>query len=263
MAEAATTGLANFRDLGGLPTYTGRFTQPGVLFRSDAPAVGDTPPPGAVWPPALVVDLRSADEPIEPHPLRTRGTAIHRFMLLGAARPHTLRELRAAARFDLDGLYDELVIRAGRVLPEVLSLLVDAAGPALVHCAAGKDRTGVLVALLLRCAGVTREAVIADYVCTAGAMVDVRHRMLADDKEIQQLFDEFPEAVGAPADAIASVLACTEAGAGFGAWLTGHGVTEGLSRLWTERLCTPGVEQTSPESLSQSHRFGPAEDASS
>jgi protein-tyrosine phosphatase len=148
MTEAVTAGLANFRDLGGLPTYTGRVTQPGVLYRSDAPALGDAPP-DAVWPPSLVLDLRSADEPIEPHPLRTNGTAVHRFMLLGTARPQTLRELRAAGTFDLEGLYGELITRVGEALPEVLSLLVTTDGPALIHCAAGKDRTGVLVAILL------------------------------------------------------------------------------------------------------------------
>lgn len=236
MTEAATTGLANFRDLGGLPTYTRRVTRHGVLYRSDAPAAGDLPP-DAAWPPTLVFDLRSTDELIEPHPLRTNGTTVHRFMLLGAARPHTLRELRAAGAFDLRGLYGELITRVGRTLPEVLALLVEADGPALVHCAAGKDRTGVLVAVLLRCAGVTREAVIADYVRTAAAMDEVRRRIGVDDGEIQQLFDEFPEAVSAPANAISSVLAHIEAGGGFRAWLTEYGVTDDLISRWTSRLC--------------------------
>ena len=41
------------------------------------------------------------------------------------------------------------------------------AGPTLVHCAAGKDRTGVLLALVLDAVGVEREAVIADYALSA------------------------------------------------------------------------------------------------
>jgi hypothetical protein len=45
-------------------------------------------------------------------------------------------------------------------------------GPALVHCAFGKDRTGVVVALLLRMVGVTAGAVVADYMASAACMED-------------------------------------------------------------------------------------------
>src|SRR5699024_9320510 len=64
-------GLVNFRDLGGLPMPDGTLTAPGVLYRSDAPHVGDRPPQDAPeWPPAVVVDLRDEVELNEaPHPM--------------------------------------------------------------------------------------------------------------------------------------------------------------------------------------------------
>src|SRR5690606_36957312 len=51
-----------------------------------------------------------------------------------------------------------------------MRVLAHGEGAAIVHCAAGKDRTGVLTALVLEAAGVTREAIIADYVATGERM---------------------------------------------------------------------------------------------
>ncbi|MDQ1424868.1 MAG: protein-tyrosine phosphatase, partial [Acidimicrobiaceae bacterium] len=50
--------------------------------------------------------------------------------------------------------------------------------PALVHCAAGKDRTGVLVALLLDAAGVDRDVIVADYAATQERMNKIMTRLL-------------------------------------------------------------------------------------
>ncbi|GGJ41081.1 tyrosine-protein phosphatase [Streptomyces brasiliensis] len=58
-----TTRMTNLRDLGGLPVAGGRTTRHGVLFRSDAPRVGDLPPTHLpTWPPGRVVDLRAPAE---------------------------------------------------------------------------------------------------------------------------------------------------------------------------------------------------------
>jgi len=69
---------------------------------------------------------------------------------------------------DLTDHYVGYIQAAGRNVGRALQVLADpASGPTLVHCAAGKDRTGVVVALALSLAGVTREAVVADYVRSA------------------------------------------------------------------------------------------------
>jgi protein-tyrosine phosphatase len=200
MTADSLPALANFRDLGGLPTDDARLTRRGVLYRSDAPFAGDRPPSELPWPPRAVIDLRSGTEAIEPHPLRAPNTRIVRVDLLGEAKQKTLGELRAGGGVSLQLLYQDLITRAGEEVHGVLELLLETDGPVLVHCAAGKDRTGVLVALLLRAAGVTREAVIDDYVLTSAAMTDVRRRMDSTDTEMARLVAEFPEALTAPTE---------------------------------------------------------------
>ncbi|MEZ0365838.1 tyrosine-protein phosphatase [Mycobacterium sp. pUA109] len=230
-------GLANFRDLGGLPTDDGAVTRSGVLYRSDAPLPGDPCPSGPPWPPVTVIDLRSHDEPIEPHPLRTPTTLLARFPLLGEARPKTLRELLAGGNVRLEAIYRELVARVGEVAVAVLELLVAADGPTLIHCAAGKDRTGVLIATLLRAAGVTRDAIVADYVRTAAAMTSVRRRMSSSDEEVAALMAQFPEATLAPAEAISGVLEQVDGSlGGSGGWLTSRGVPIELINAWRDKL---------------------------
>ena len=50
------------------------------------------------------------------------------------------------------------------------ALVADGGTPALFHCSAGKDRTGVLAALLLDLAGVEHDAIVADYALTSERM---------------------------------------------------------------------------------------------
>jgi protein tyrosine/serine phosphatase len=69
---------------------------------------------------------------------------------------------------DLTSHYVGYVEQAGPNVAAALKVLADAdSGTTLVHCAAGKDRTGVVVALALSLAGVQRDAVIADYLRSA------------------------------------------------------------------------------------------------
>lgn len=97
MTDDLLQSLANFRDLGGLPTDDGRSTRHGVLYRADAPRPDDLAPVCADWPPALVVDLRSPDELDGTHPLAGPRTTVAPIPLLGTARPRTLAELQAGA----------------------------------------------------------------------------------------------------------------------------------------------------------------------
>lgn len=229
--------MANFRDLGCLPTDDGAHTRAGILYRSDAPLPGDEAPLAPQWPPFAVIDLRSADEPIEPHPLRSGATAVARFPLMGEARPQTLRELQRGGAFGFDVIYRKLVTRVGEEARAVLELLVAAQGPVLIHCAAGKDRTGVLIGTLLRAAGVTRDAVIGDYVRTSSAMTSVRRRMSSTDQEVAALLADFPDSMSAPAEAIAAVLDQIDgAPGGVVRWLIGQGVPAHLLDAWRDKL---------------------------
>ncbi|MFT4189400.1 MAG: tyrosine-protein phosphatase [Aeromicrobium sp.] len=166
---SATT--PNLRDLHGLPVDGGSVA-PGRLVRSAAPAEGDAAPPGLDWPPVSVIDLRSPTEREPRHPLAGHAT-IHHLPLLGALRPG------AARADDLPGLYRHVVESAAPMLVDVVRAIVSEDGPALVHCAAGKDRTGISVALALRLVGAGRDDVVADYLETAKHSRDIHARLAA------------------------------------------------------------------------------------
>lgn len=120
-------------------------------------------PDDILWPPALVIDLRSEGESEPIHPLARTGARIVNLPLLSALRPET------APWEDLDGLYLVLLDDASMYLIELVREVGNASGPTLIHCAAGKDRTGVSIALLLRLVGVSRDVVVEDYLATAAA----------------------------------------------------------------------------------------------
>ena len=177
-------GAVNVRDLGGLPTVDGRTTRRGVLLRADN-LQGLTPADVARLTGELgvrtVLDLRTTGElHMEgAGPLRATDVVHHHVTLIPErqgepdeaeverAVPHR-PERAGATPTDMTGYYVGYVEDAPRNIARALRLLADpATGPALVHCAAGKDRTGVVVALALSLAGVRREQVVADYVRSA------------------------------------------------------------------------------------------------
>ncbi|MGC0414641.1 tyrosine-protein phosphatase [Embleya sp. AB8] len=178
--------LLNARDIGGLPLIDGGVTRTGVLLRSETPDLLTAEGIDRLTHTHRVrhvLDLRSAGEglPVTEWP----GVTRHRLPLLG--RRSALVADRAAIGdisagqtqgLDLDEdidlgsvdefgaglLYLRMAERGGESYVRSLEILAGDGGvPALVHCTAGKDRTGILVALLLSVAGVEREAIIADY----------------------------------------------------------------------------------------------------
>jgi protein-tyrosine phosphatase len=163
--------VPNLRDVGGLRTEDGAEILRGRLLRSALPTAKDTVPDGIAWPPALVIDLRSDGEYDAIHPLAHSGARIVNLPLLSALRPD------AAPWEDLSGLYLVLLDHASMYLVELVREVATANGATLIHCAAGKDRTGVSIALLLRLVGVPREAIVADYVATTAAEQEISARL--------------------------------------------------------------------------------------
>ena len=164
----------NFRDVGGLPTRDGGSIRPGILFRSEGPAsfVEEHHAELGELGIRAVADLRSALE---------RDKAPHRWCGPGC------RMLDLDMNTDLRAQGEDMWTELGRdpsaeranavmtqnygMMPQAflphLPVMVDAllAGdtPMLVHCTAGKDRTGVVIALFLEMLGVPRERIVADY----------------------------------------------------------------------------------------------------
>lgn len=223
-----TNQLVNLRDLGGLPVAGGGRTRPGVLYRGDAPFPGDAVPTGVPsWPPAAVIDLRSqAERDRFPHRWHA-PTVVHSLPLHGSAAPS--EELPP----DLGELYRMILRTAPHRVARLVGVITKADGPVFVHCAAGKDRTGIAVAALLLAAGVDPEAVVDDYLATGANLDTLRQRWVTKGYRTN-LGRPIPEAwLQAPAEAIAVVVDLFASWPGGAAgWLIDHGAKRDDLEAW-------------------------------
>jgi hypothetical protein len=237
------TSMSNVRGVGGLGLADGRTVRPGVLLRSDAPYGGDTDPDQVAWPPRTIVDLRSAREGHGTHPLATGEAAVHPVSLSADASLDQL--LASGAENGLAALYLAMLSDAGEQFARIATVTATEPAPVLLHCAAGKDRTGVAVAVLLAAVGVTDEEIVADYVLTQDNMDGVVERFQAagtfkgKEDVIARLLEERPEMLTAPAAAIREVLDVLRAAGGAAAWLRAQGVTEETLDRLRDRLVGP------------------------
>ncbi len=172
-------GCANVRDLGGLETATGGTTRHKVVVRADNIRRLST----AGWDDAVaygvrsVVDLRFPDEQRGEPKLHEALRALH-VPLFGNHNPTSshghrrAEELRGAADVAevvaLDYV-DWLESHRGQFAAAV-DAIAGAEDTVVVHCYAGKDRTGLVCALLLELAGATEEAIVNDYALSEANM---------------------------------------------------------------------------------------------
>jgi len=164
-------GTYNLRDLGGYHTLDGRTTRWRTFFRSDSlhrlpPAAQTTLLDYGV---RTVIDLRRSDE-LHVAPNVFAGApevTYHQISLLVDAPPPRgvrPRPLVETYRMILDERQDQL-------RQALMTLAAPGGLPALVHCTAGKDRTGLVVALVLGLLGVPTPTIVEDYVLTAQYLV--------------------------------------------------------------------------------------------
>jgi protein-tyrosine phosphatase len=178
----ALTGVYNFRDLGGYRAVDGRTVRWHTLFRADGLERLTSADVEALRPYGLrtVVDLRM------PHELDERGrfpvgaypVTFHHLSVMDRTwdREAAARDESPAADF-LHARYSEMLLEAGPRYVDALRLLAAAeALPAVFHCAAGKDRTGLLAMLVLGAIGVSHDDIVEDYALTATTMVEFRRR---------------------------------------------------------------------------------------
>ena len=165
--------LPNLRDVGGVTNNEGRRVRSGLLLRSALPAADDLVPEDFAWPPSLVLDLRSPLELIEGHPLDSLGARVVNLPLLDTLQPGQHHKHDGT----LASLYRQVHDYAAHLLVDLVTEISEADGPVLVHCAAGKDRTGIAIALVLRLLDVGHEEVLADYLLTAQAATAIDQRL--------------------------------------------------------------------------------------
>ncbi|MEV8561674.1 tyrosine-protein phosphatase [Streptomyces sp. NPDC051917] len=178
--EPELAGVRNFRDVGGLPTTDGRRVRHGVLFRSGhlAHATEDDAAFLASLGLHTIFDFRNAaDQKLEGPDVELPGVRNVNLPLSDPAdgaefwkmvRDGDLDQLRGilddgkgAAR--MIASYRSIVTERTGEHSQVLRALVEDSVPALMHCAAGKDRAGISMAVTLLALGVEREAIVADY----------------------------------------------------------------------------------------------------
>ncbi|KMS76154.1 protein tyrosine phosphatase [Streptomyces viridochromogenes] len=178
--EPELAGVRNFRDVGGLPTVDGRRVRYGVLFRSGhlAHATEDD----ATFLGSLglhtIFDFRNAaDQKLEGAdvalpgvrnvnlPLSDPADGAEFWKMVRDGDIEQLREIladgKAAGR--MIASYRTIIKERTAEHSHVLHALGEDSVPALMHCAAGKDRAGLSIAVTLLALGVEREAITADY----------------------------------------------------------------------------------------------------
>ena len=166
----------NFRDLGGYPTADGRSTKWRTLFRSDglyrlrgADDMSRVRQLGL----KSVIDLRTEREQREQgiFPIDDIEVTFHHLSIVDVTWSDTKTpEFDDEVEFLVWGYRDMLEIGSSRFADALHVLAQTESLPAVFHCAAGKDRTGVLAALLLSSLGVDDAHICADYGLTQDAM---------------------------------------------------------------------------------------------
>jgi protein-tyrosine phosphatase len=156
-------GCCNLRDLGGHRTTTGARVRHGRLLRSDS-LVAASPGDRARLTRlklATVIDLRSVAEVELIGRYCDEAVAYHN-LPLGSVDGVT--EVRWDDAEEVAAHYLELVIAGRQSISAALAVLTDpSAYPAAIHCTLGKDRTGVVVALVLSLLSVADDDIVADY----------------------------------------------------------------------------------------------------
>ena len=200
-------GAVNFRDQGGYPTENGRCVKWRRLFRSDSLhdlTESDVQTITGTLGLTTIVDLRSINSVLEDGRglLALSGIAYHNYPFLerrGIEPPTSGSDPGER----LTAIYQWILLNAGTLMAQAFNALAqDVNQPALFHCNAGKDRTGVLGATLLSVLGVSREDVVADFLMTN----EVIDGILARIKKMPGFQDSTRDGIIAPQSAIEKFL---------------------------------------------------------
>ena len=187
----------NFRDLGGYPTNDGRHTRWRTLFRADG-LYRLTPDDANIvmnLGVRTVVDLRTNNEVRErgTFPVNVHDVAYHHLPIIDATWGETQTpEFNDEVEF-LVWAYREMLAEAAPRFADAINLLSQQTVlPAVFHCAAGKDRTGILAALVLGVLGVDESIIAADYGLTRSATTRLRAWARQHQPELADLYDRMP-----------------------------------------------------------------------
>src|SRR4051794_27718287 len=241
-------GTLNFRDLGGYIAEDGRRVRWGRLFRSDGlhgltdadhellAAIGLR----------TIYDLRwPSERERQPSRLPAGGVVVHHLAVGEDPQGDDLIEQVFAGGIEeipmeqLAEIYDQLLDQGAGTFATLLTHLCDRdALPAVFHCSAGKDRTGLSAALLLRLLGVPEDVVLDDYELSTTYRTE--HRVAALRPRFEQAgldIERFRAYLSAPRPVLAAALARVESGyGGVEEYLRRGGMKPGTTSLLRELL---------------------------
>ena len=244
---ASYEGALNFREVGGLPAADGRRLRRGLLYRSGTPQLMPEAAArrmGHELGIQLVVDLRQIQEaaregqgglaavkhrrlsaPFFVAAAQQAGSAVPAFRETDPLVPHYVGYLQSS---------QESVLAMFRALanPE--------AGPALLHCTAGKDRTGAAMMMLLDAIGVERSCIVADYVAGADEIAAVFETLASLPSYGERLAAMPAEAKNTVPDTAKRYLAALdEQFGGIRGWLRDAGLGDNELAALHDRLTEP------------------------
>jgi protein-tyrosine phosphatase len=188
----------NFRDLGGYQTENGRRTRWRTIFRADGLFRLTTKDLLVVKDLGVrtVIDLRTADEIAERgrFPVDRHEVEFHHLSVLDQTWDmDDARDWAGDPAGFLRLKYHLMLAEGGERIGRALDVLSrEATGVAVFHCAAGKDRTGLLAAMLLAGLGVDDEVIAADFALSGEADVRTREWIREHAPEFAAAYDEIP-----------------------------------------------------------------------
>lgn len=175
-AALSRDGVFNLRDLGGIATTDGKFVAPKLLIRADAlQRISHSQTALVPWNLARVVDLRSDIEREHSGAFSQPGIDVAHHPVLDPTFDWESVDADESLSY-LAHRYQAILVnfglRLGGAFTSVVEALVDGGGKSAVafHCAVGKDRTGLLAALILDVLGADHDEIVADYALSARAM---------------------------------------------------------------------------------------------
>lgn len=239
--------LVNLREFGGLPV-AGGIMIPGVLWRSDDISLSPATEIESLAAQGLrtVIDLRSAAERDTASSLFFADAGIvleHLSVIPDVADPQSLGVAMAeiTSPEQVGAWYAHTVATRAAVLVRALEIIADSAGGVLFHCAAGKDRTGMLAAAVLSVLGATEADIVADYALTDANVPAVMARIAASLEATGQrsghpAIDPAHPLLRAQAPAMASMLATLRASGGILEVLQQAGLDADLTARLRDKL---------------------------
>lgn len=172
--------MANLRDIGGYPTRDGRVTAFGGHLRGDAPVRLSDEELQLLRDMNIstIIDLRS-DQEVRDVPGAFQGQSGFEYFHL----PLYLGNQMPTCGEDVPRMYFQMADEQ-KMVAAVMTRIAEAPGGVLYHCSAGKDRTGVISALLLSLAGVEQDDILADYQISYTYLRKIIANFMADVADI-------------------------------------------------------------------------------